>query len=58
MGFFQWTKEDGEGNGMLSPYFWVYVVVAVRLTILTMLVFYVCTLRGPLSTAQNYQELA
>jgi hypothetical protein len=41
MGFFQWTKEDGEGNETLSPYFWIYVVVAVGLTIFTMIeVFY------------------
>ncbi|KAF4494393.1 hypothetical protein FAGAP_9482 [Fusarium agapanthi] len=58
MGFFQWTKEDGEGNEMLSPYFWVYVVVAVGLAILTMLVFYACTLRGSLSAADSDRELA
>ncbi|KAG9504846.1 hypothetical protein J7337_004824 [Fusarium musae] len=58
MGFFQWTKEDGEGNDMLSPYFWVYVVVAVGLTIFTMLVFYACALRGSSSTAEIDRELA
>ncbi|PNP75759.1 hypothetical protein FNYG_10837 [Fusarium nygamai] len=58
MGFFQWTKEDGEGNQMLSPYFWVYVVVAVGLTIFTMLVFYACTLRGTLSGVDRDRELA
>ncbi|KAF5966755.1 hypothetical protein FBULB1_11499 [Fusarium bulbicola] len=58
MGFFQWTKEDGEGNPMLSPYFWVYVVVAVGLTLFTMLVFYGCTLRGSLSAVDSDRELA
>ncbi|KAF4943777.1 hypothetical protein FGADI_13174 [Fusarium gaditjirri] len=58
MGFFQWTKEDGEGSEMLSPYFWVYVVVAVGLTIFTMLIFYACTLRGNLHVADSDQELA
>ncbi|KAI3574965.1 hypothetical protein IWW34DRAFT_883276 [Fusarium oxysporum f. sp. albedinis] len=58
MGFFQWTKEDGEGNEMLSPYFWVYIVVAVGLTIFTMLIFYVCTLRGSFSAVDSDRELA
>ncbi|RKK31956.1 hypothetical protein BFJ67_g14994 [Fusarium oxysporum f. sp. cepae] len=58
MGFFQWTKEDREGNEMLSPYFWVYIVVAVGLTIFTMLIFYVCTLRGYFSAVDSDRELA
>ncbi|EWZ41058.1 hypothetical protein FOZG_06477 [Fusarium oxysporum Fo47] len=58
MGSFQWTKEDGEGNEMLSPYFLVYIVVAVGLTIFTMLIFYVCTLRGSFSAVDSDRELA
>ncbi|KAF5596580.1 hypothetical protein FPCIR_3986 [Fusarium pseudocircinatum] len=58
MGFSQWTKEDGEGNQMLSPYFWVYVVVAVGLTIFTMSIFYICTLRATLPIVGGDRDLA
>ncbi|KAF4964808.1 hypothetical protein FSARC_7300 [Fusarium sarcochroum] len=50
MGFFEWTKDDGKdgkGHEVLSSWFWVYVVVAVGLTILTIAIFYICALRKP-----------
>ncbi|KAM0341681.1 hypothetical protein ACHAPU_009929, partial [Fusarium lateritium] len=47
MDFFQWAEEDGKGRELISSYFWVYVVVAVGLTVLTMSVFYSCVLRTP-----------
>ncbi|KAF5253343.1 hypothetical protein FANTH_1755 [Fusarium anthophilum] len=56
MGFFQWTGEDGERSEILSPYFWIYVVVAVGLTIFTMSIFYICTLRATLSIVEGIEK--
>ncbi|KAF4450121.1 hypothetical protein F53441_6720 [Fusarium austroafricanum] len=53
MGFFQWTKGDEKGDRILSPYFWVYVVVAIGLTIFTMAIFYACALRRTLSRVDD-----
>ncbi|RBR16338.1 hypothetical protein FVER53590_05933 [Fusarium verticillioides] len=58
MGFFQWTGEGGERNEILSPYFWIYVVVAIGLTIFTMSIFYICTLRATLSIVGDDRDLA
>ncbi|SCV58510.1 uncharacterized protein FFB14_15688 [Fusarium fujikuroi] len=58
MGFFQWTSEDVEQNELLSPYFWIYVVVAIGLTVFTMSIFYICTLRATLSIVGDDQDLA
>ncbi|KAF5578407.1 hypothetical protein FPANT_10015 [Fusarium pseudoanthophilum] len=58
MGFFQWTGEGGERNEILSPYFWIYVVVAIGLTIFTMSIFYICTLRASLSIVGDDRDLA
>ncbi|RBQ78274.1 hypothetical protein FVER14953_05933 [Fusarium verticillioides] len=58
MGFFQWTGEGSERNEILSPYFWIYVVVAIGLTIFTMSIFYICTLRATLSIVGDDRDLA
>ncbi|KAF5001109.1 hypothetical protein FGRMN_1303 [Fusarium graminum] len=47
MDFFQWAEEDGKSHELVSSYFWVYIVVAVGLTVLTMSIFYTCVLRAP-----------
>jgi hypothetical protein len=47
MDFFQWADEDSEGHELISSYFWVYIVVAVGLNVLTMSIFYTCVLRAP-----------
>ncbi|KAM0553284.1 hypothetical protein ACHAPJ_007297 [Fusarium lateritium] len=48
MGFFEWTTDDSKNDKsheVLSSWFWVYVVVTVGLTILTITIFYICALR-------------
>lgn len=40
MGFFHWTK-DGDSE-TVSPYVWIYVIVTMTLTFLTLAVFYAC----------------
>ncbi|KAF4463083.1 hypothetical protein FALBO_10089 [Fusarium albosuccineum] len=57
MGFFQWAAEGSKDGQILSPYFWVYIVVTVALTILTILIFYSCALRQPRSDTQNEKEI-
>ncbi|CAF3621925.1 unnamed protein product [Fusarium graminearum] len=47
MDFFQWSGEDGKNQELISSYFWVYIVVAIGLTVLTMSIFYTCVLRTP-----------
>jgi Mg2+ and Co2+ transporter CorA len=47
MDFFQWSGEEGKSQELISSYFWVYVVVAIGLTVLTMSIFYTCVLRAP-----------
>ncbi|QPC72154.1 hypothetical protein HYE68_002906 [Fusarium pseudograminearum] len=47
MDFFQWSEEDGKNQELISSYFWVYIVVAIGLTVLTMSIFYTCVLRTP-----------
>ncbi|KAG8667863.1 hypothetical protein FPOAC2_13065 [Fusarium poae] len=47
MDFFRWSGEDGKSQELISSYFWVYIVVAIGLTVLTMSIFYSCVLRAP-----------
>ena len=47
MDFFKWAEGDNKEQGLISSYFWVYIVVAVGLTILTISIFYTCVLRSP-----------
>ncbi|RGP60995.1 hypothetical protein FSPOR_10309 [Fusarium sporotrichioides] len=47
MDFFKWSEEDSKNQNLISPYFWVYVVVAIGLTVMTMSIFYTCVLRAP-----------
>ncbi|KAL6922859.1 hypothetical protein FSST1_000133 [Fusarium sambucinum] len=47
MDFFKWSEKDGEGQERISSYIWVYIVVAIGLTVLTMSIFYSCVLRSP-----------
>ncbi|CAM1503139.1 Fc.00g079150.m01.CDS01 [Cosmosporella sp. VM-42] len=58
MSFFQWEKEGNNNSEILSPYFWVYVVVTVALTALTMVMFYVCALRKPANEDTNGYKIA
>ncbi|KAJ3512949.1 hypothetical protein NM208_g15252 [Fusarium decemcellulare] len=45
MGFFQWGEGEAKEGQILSPYFWIYVVVTVALTIPIILIFYFCSLK-------------
>ncbi|KAI6764281.1 hypothetical protein HG530_008070 [Fusarium avenaceum] len=47
MDFFQWVEEDGKRHELVSSHFWIYIVVAGGLTLLTMSIFYFCVLRAP-----------
>lgn len=52
MDFFQWKKDD-DGR-IVSPLFWVYVVVALALTFVTIGIFWACT---PIKRRKTEHEL-
>jgi uncharacterized membrane protein YwaF len=58
MSFFTWEPKEGEG--VVSPWFWVYVVIAVGLTLITVGLWFFCVNRskkGKKNPAKNLREL-
>ncbi|KAF5026000.1 hypothetical protein F66182_1902 [Fusarium sp. NRRL 66182] len=55
--FVSWTGESSKDSETLSPYFWIYIVVAVGLTAFTMAVFYTCALRRPTARVDEEYKL-
>ena len=51
MGLFRWIKDDD--NRTVSPFIWAYASVTLVVTSLTLVAFYMCTLRKRHGTAQS-----